>query len=167
MAAVRAEPAPSRSRFPLSAAAFSPRFHLSPVAGALLAAGLVGIGVLAGGTLNNWGAREGGGPTDRVAVQPPVSRTTDTVVQFVFVRPTASKVSLVGDFNDWDAAKTPMVRSAADGLWTVTLPLEAGRHEYAFVVDGETWANDPRAPLARDNGFGRVNSVKNVPGSTL
>jgi hypothetical protein len=162
MAAVRAEgPIARRSSL------VSRRFSLSPMAAGLLAAGLVGIGVIAGGTLNNWGARKGGDLPGRVAVQPPVSHTTDTVVQFVFVGPRASKVSLVGDFNGWDDSKTPMVRAAADGHWTVTLPLAAGRHEYAFVVDGKTWMNDPRAPLAPDNGFGRVNTVKNVPGSTL
>ena len=50
------------------------------------------------------------------------------------------------------------------GVWTVTLPLSAGRHLYAFVVDG-SWIPDPRAPLAPDGGFGHANSVKIVGGS--
>jgi hypothetical protein len=145
----------------------SRRISLSPVAGALLAAGLVGFGVIAGGLIKNWGVRKDGQPMAGVAVQPPVSRSTDTVVKFVLVAPQASNVSLVGDFNGWDVAKTPMVRSATGGLWTVTLPLQAGRHLYAFVVDGNTWTNDPGAPLAPDDGFGHANSIRNVPGPAL
>jgi hypothetical protein len=167
MAAVRAEPAPKKSIFALPSSLFVPRFSLSPATSALLAAGLVGIGVFAGAFGNNWGARKGGDPLGPVAAQPPVSRATDTVVKFVYVGPQASKVSLVGDFNDWDLAKTPMVRSANGGLWTVTLPLKAGRHLYAFVVDGTTWASDPGAPIAPDDGFGHASSVRNVPGPAL
>jgi len=89
--------------------------------------------------------------------QPPVS---DTVVKFVVFAPSASKVSLVGDFNNWNDAKTPMVRTANSAVWTVTLPLTAGRHVYAYLVDG-TWQTDPTAPVA-DDGFGHANSVRIV-----
>jgi 1,4-alpha-glucan branching enzyme len=89
-------------------------------------------------------------------------------VQFVFVAPKATEVSLVGDFNDWDASKTRMVRADQTGHWTVTLPLTAGRHLYAFVVDGTTWRADPSAPIAGDDDFGHTNSVKVVQrGSAL
>lgn len=69
----------------------------------------------------------------------------------------AASVSLVGDFNDWDAQATPLQRDA--GAWTVTLPITPGRHVYAFVVDGERWVADPRAPRAPDADFGRPGSV--------
>jgi hypothetical protein len=167
MAAVRAEPKPRRSFFSLRSSLFVPRLTLSPATSALLAAGLVGVGILAGAFGNNWGVRKDGRSTIDVAERPPVSRATDTVVKFVYVGPQASKVSLVGDFNDWDLSKTPMVRSANGGLWTVTLPLKAGRHLYAFVVDGNTWASDPSAPIAPDDGFGHASSVRNVPGPAL
>lgn len=172
MAAVRAEgvvrPLPLANRF--WSRVLEPRvFRLSPVASGLLAAGLVGIGVIAGGFANNWGVRKDGEPSARVATQPPVTAgsTTDTVVRFVYVGPQASKVSLVGDFNGWDLTRTPMVRDQQGGRWTVTLPLPAGRHLYAFVVDGTTWTPDPGAPLAPDDGFGHVNSVRNVRGPSL
>lgn len=71
--------------------------------------------------------------------------------------PSAATVSVVGDFNDWDAQAAPMVREA--GAWTVTLPMAPGRHVYAFVVDGERWVADPRAPRAPDADFGRPGSV--------
>jgi hypothetical protein len=169
MAAVRAEgahrPAPVARR--AWARLLEPRtFHLSPVFTTLAAAGLVGIGVLAGG-LTNWGVRKDGRPMADAAMQPPVAHTTDTVVKFVYPGRRASTVSLVGDFNGWDVSKTPMIRDPRSGDWTVALPLNAGRHVYAFVVDGTTWANDPSAPLAPDDGFGHASSVKNVPGPTL
>ncbi len=86
-----------------------------------------------------------------------------TPVQFVVVAPGAESVSLVGDFNDWDARLTPM-RAARDGrLWTVTLPLTSGRHRYAFLVDGTRWLADPSAPRAQDD-FGAPSSVVTVGG---
>ena len=168
MAAVRAEPVPVPS--PAWRRFLQPRvFHLSPAGTALLAAGLVGIGVVTGLALSNRGGRAAEHPRD-VAVlpsQPPVS-SPDTMYKFVIVAPQADKVSLVGDFNDWDVSKTPMIRSGQSGLWTVAVPLSVGRHLYAFVVDGTTWLQDPSAPIAPDDGFGRANSVKLVVrGSSL
>jgi len=162
MAAVRAEPVPARRSAVWSRLA-SPRvFSLSPVAGTLLAAGLVGIGVIAGGLLNN---RDGQSMVGRSVAAAPQLPVSDTVVRFVYVAPQASKVYVAGDFNGWDTTKTPMVRTASPGVWSVTLPLSAGRHVYAFVVDG-SWTVDPSAPLAPDDGFGHANSVKLVRGGS-
>jgi hypothetical protein len=156
MAAVRAEPVPQRLR--LWERVIQPRsFTLSPAVGSLLAAGLVGIGVIAGGLGLNRDGQTSVEPPVVVAPQLPV----DTVVKFVFHAPNATKVSLVGDFNGWDGDKAPMVRAGNSGLWTVTLPLTAGRHLYAFLVDG-TWSADPTEPLAGDDGFGHANSVRIV-----
>jgi len=85
----------------------------------------------------------------------PLSRMT---VRFVLVAPEAHAVSLAGTFNQWDATATPLVRSGPSGVWTATLTLPAGQHQYAFVVDGQRWVPDPAAP-AVDDGFGRRNSV--------
>jgi hypothetical protein len=161
MAAVRAEPAPRRLSIWLRA--FQPRpITLSPVVGGLLAAGLVGLGVIAGNFALNRDGRNPVGQPPSVAARLPVS---DTV--FVIVAPQAARVSLVGDFNDWDASKVPLVRVPNSGLWKVTVPLPAGRHLYQFVVDGN-WVPDPGAPVAGDDGFGRTNSVRIVgTGSAL
>jgi hypothetical protein len=45
----------------------------------------------------------------------------------------------------------------------VEVPLEPGRHEYAFVVDGERWLADPAAPTTGGD-FGTPNSVVTVVG---
>ena len=159
MAAVRAEPVPAAR--PVWQRFLEPRpLRLSPVATALLAASLVGVGVLSGLLINDRDAHSvsGGSKTSVATTQLPVS---DTVVRFVFIAPRASNVSIVGDFNQWDSTKTPMIRTTNGDEWTVTLPLSEGRHLYSFVVDG-SWSADPSAPLAPDDGFGHANSVKLV-----
>lgn len=79
-------------------------------------------------------------------------------VRFVLFAPEAQQVALAGTFNQWDAGATPLVRTGAPGVWSATLTLPAGQHQYAFVVDGARWIADPGAP-AVDDGFGRRNSV--------
>jgi len=69
----------------------------------------------------------------------------------------ARTLSVVGDFNDWNVAASPMAREGE--LWSVSLPVTPGRHVYAFVVNGTEWIADPRAPRAADADFGRPGSV--------
>ena len=88
----------------------------------------------------------------------PVAAPSVVTVRFVLVAPDAHAVSLAGTFNQWDAHATPLVRTGATGVWTATLTLPVGQHQYAFVVDGQRWVPDPAAP-AVDDGFGRRNSV--------
>jgi hypothetical protein len=71
--------------------------------------------------------------------------------------PDATQVSLVGDFNDWNAGATPL--ALHNGVWSSSVPLAPGRHVYAFVVNGTTWLADPQAPRAADTDFGRPGSV--------
>jgi hypothetical protein len=89
-----------------------------------------------------------------------------SVVRFVIEAPGASTVALVGDFNAWNVGATPLEATEREGIWTVTVPLPAGRHEYAFVVDGVRWMPDPNAPRAGTADFGPANSVVTVTGQT-
>lgn len=91
-----------------------------------------------------------------------VARTGEALpvpVQFTLRDVRAAQVALVGDFNGWSQTATLLEPGTASGTWSVTVPLSAGRHVYAFVVDGRTWMTDPRAQKARDLDFGRANSV--------
>jgi hypothetical protein len=85
-------------------------------------------------------------------------------VRFVLYAPHAQHVALAGTFNRWDPNTTPLTQVGAEGTWTVTIPLAAGQHQYAFVVDGRRWVPDPAAPKV-DDGFGRKNSVVSVSAS--
>jgi hypothetical protein len=96
-------------------------------------------------------------------VAPPRSQPADRF-QFVLLAPEAASVSLVGDFNDWDAGRTPM-RAARRGVWTAVLPLTPGRYRYAFLVNGSEWIADPAAPRAADDEFGTPSSVVTVGGT--
>jgi hypothetical protein len=87
-------------------------------------------------------------------------------LQFVLVAPQAATVSLVGDFNDWDAARTPMRPLRSGGaVWSAVVPLPPGRYHYAFLVNGSRWLADPAAPRASDDGFGTPSSVVTVSGT--
>lgn len=116
-----------------------------------------GLGLVAAAALLIWAL-----PTRSPQTAAPLAADV-TPVQFVVVAPGAESVSLVGDFNDWDARLTPM-RAGRDGrLWTVTIPLPSGRHRYAFLVNGARWLADPSAPRAPDD-FGTPSSVVTVGG---
>ena len=77
--------------------------------------------------------------------------------QFVYDGP-AHQVMLVGDFNNWDARATTLEREPGSTLWSVTVPIQRGRHVYAFLVDS-VWTVDKRAPVANDPDFGVTGSV--------
>ena len=64
-------------------------------------------------------------------------------VNFFCDAPEAGSVMLVGDFNGWDRAATPM-RRMADGRWMASLELNHGHHRYLFVVDDRPTL-DPKA----------------------
>ena len=83
----------------------------------------------------------------------------DTVeyVRFVLIDSTARTVSIVGDFNEWRPDKTPLA-APRPGVWSVSLPLSPGRHEYAFIVDGKRWVVDPSSIPSSDE-FGTESSV--------
>ena len=102
-----------------------------------------------------------------VAIQSAQTSTFDPAsepqvfVRLVLVQPDARSVSVAGDFNGWNPAKTKLERTDG-GMWTVTLPLKPGRYEYMFVVDGKQWIADPLAADAATDGFGAQNAVLDV-----
>jgi hypothetical protein len=85
-------------------------------------------------------------------------------VRFVLYAPGAHRVAVAGTFNQWDRNVALLVPAGRSGVWTTTLALPIGQHQYAFVVDGARWVVDPAAP-AVDDGFGRRNSVVAVAAS--
>jgi hypothetical protein len=76
-------------------------------------------------------------------------------VQFRLEAADASNVRLAGSFTDWQPRYE--LHQTAPGIWTITLPLSLGLHDYAFVVDGQRWIADPYAQHV-DDGFGGINS---------
>ncbi len=70
----------------------------------------------------------------------------------------AEKVYLAGSFNEWQPRASLMQSDAEKRVWTLTLQLPPGAHQYKFVVNGTDWMTDPNAP-AIDDGNGNLNSV--------
>lgn len=164
MEAVRAEPIPRRPS-PLAWLVEPRHIALRPIASMALAAGLVGIGVI-GGAL---ASRDGRQSTEQVL---PVAEghpqlpdsLASRAVKFVLVAPEAGRVTLVGDFNQWDPSATPLVRDERNGTWTAYVSLRPGMHTYSFILDGRHFVADPAAPIAPDDGYGHKSSVVIVKG---
>ena len=100
----------------------------------------------------------------------PPQRIEDGIL-FQYDAPSARQVNLAGNFpdNEWlkygnkidvmhDDGKNGD-RVAGDGIWSIVKPLSAGRYEYKFVVDRNSWIEDPNALETADDGYGGKNSV--------
>jgi hypothetical protein len=102
-------------------------------------------------------------PTTARAVVQPVTdvpgAAKPVLQQFVFHSARAKRVSVVGDFNQWNPSSAPMVPSAEGTLWSVLVPILPGRHVYAYMVDDSILTLDPTAATARDPDFGTKASV--------
>ena len=118
---------------------------------------VVGAGLYAGGLFRQ--------PSDQRVTDE--ARSTDSpassivLVRLVVVQPGARTVEAAGDFNGWNPARTPL-EQISNGAWTVTIPLQPGRYEYMYVVDGQQWIADPFAAEQNDDGFGSRNAVLEV-----
>jgi hypothetical protein len=86
-------------------------------------------------------------------------------VQFVLVAPEARTVAVVGDFNNWGLGDTALVAENHNGVWSVSAPVPAGVHRYAFLVNGKQWVADPTAPRAAGDDFGQPSSTLVVEAS--
>lgn len=90
-------------------------------------------------------------------------------VHFQFEAPSAHRVQLAGNWpeNDWlrGQAQTGsyliglMDDEDGDGVWTIVVDLPSGRYQYKFVIDQNTWKEDPNNPQRTDDGFGGYNSL--------
>jgi 1,4-alpha-glucan branching enzyme len=97
---------------------------------------------------------------------PPPHRVESGIL-FQYDAPAAQRVNLAGVFNDWGGTLTgpfdptidPMTKNEK-GIWQITIPLDPGRYEYKFVLDGGVvWKHDPNNAERVDDGYGGYNSV--------
>jgi len=72
---------------------------------------------------------------------------------------TAERVNLFGQFNGWNRDNLPMKDEDSDGTYDIIIPLDPGRYEYKFYVDGAELI-DPDNPVKVPNGMGDFNSVR-------
>jgi predicted carbohydrate-binding protein with CBM48 len=166
MTAVRDLP---RHRFGRWARALRPRtITVSPLLSGIAATLLVAVALSVGheiGTTRGGGARSSDVRADGIAERSGRQSVARRDVQFVLVAPTARKVQVVGDFNDWDASHEEFrAEHRGGGVWSVTAKVPVGHHRYSFVVDDTVWVADPTAPRVIDDDFGMPNSALVVGG---
>lgn len=92
--------------------------------------------------------------------QIPVKLTKSNKYLFTYKAENGEKqVNLFGQFNSWDRQSLPMKDKNGNGLFEIEIPLDPGRYEYKFFVDGKEVV-DPANPLKVPNGMGDFNSVR-------
>lgn len=84
----------------------------------------------------------------------------ESEVEFELEDEEATKVSLVGTFNDWKKQGNPMKKE--DGVWKCTLNLKPGKYEYQFVINETDWVVDPKSEDNIKNKYEGMNSVIEV-----
>lgn len=90
----------------------------------------------------------------------PVKLIKSKTYQFTYKpKPTDKQVNLFGQFNSWDRQSLPMKDLNGDGILEIEVPLDPGRYEYKFYVDGKELI-DPDNPIKVSNGMGDFNSVR-------
>jgi hypothetical protein len=138
----------ARSRSPRWRWLFEPRaVRLRPVWVPLAAAAVLALVWLSG-------RQDGDGE-----LVPQAAAVSDTIfVRFQLIAPEAQQVAIAGSFSEWQPDVLPLVKENG-GLWSITLALPLGEHQYQFVIDGDRWVPDPRAHAQVDDGFGGTNSV--------
>lgn len=71
----------------------------------------------------------------------------------------AEKVTLVGDFNNWDE-KVLEMKKLKSGEFTSLVELEKGKsYEFRYLVNGTEWYNDSAADRYAATNFGVENGV--------
>lgn len=71
----------------------------------------------------------------------------------------ATKVQVLGDFNNWDESSEPMSTLKSKDF-TATLELETGKeYQFRYLLDGNIWKNDPEADFYCGNSFGEENGI--------
>jgi hypothetical protein len=85
----------------------------------------------------------------------------DGTVRFRIHAPGAATVSVAGDFNGWDRSRHSM-REEGGGWWGISIRIDPGNHQYAYVIDGE-WIEPPNPEVTVEDGFGGRNGLLVVP----
>jgi 1,4-alpha-glucan branching enzyme len=100
------------------------------------------------------GRADPGSPAGGSAAETPAK-----LVHFELMAEPGSKVFLAGTFNDWDPTQIELAES--NGVYSASVLVPVGRHEYKFVING-VWTADPRCPEWVPNALGTLNSVLTV-----
>ena len=92
--------------------------------------------------------------------QSPVKGKGQVKVSFILPSDAVTgKVSVVGDFNDWDPSAHPL-RARSNGTRSVAVTLPAQRRfAFRYLDEAGRWYDDDAAHDYQENGVGGVNSI--------
>jgi len=80
-------------------------------------------------------------------------------VRFEIQAEPGSEVYVTGTFNSWNPKQNRLKEK--NGVYSATLLLPKGRHEYKFVIN-EVWCVDPKCQEWVPNNCGSLNSIINL-----
>ena len=80
--------------------------------------------------------------------------------RFVLFEPGARQVELAGSFTGWQ--RVAMRSAGANGYWELRIPVPAGEHRFAYILDGNRRMTDPTLPDSERDDFGGENSILKV-----
>ncbi len=81
-------------------------------------------------------------------------------IEFRIYRPTATFISLVGDFNHWNPEQD-LLGKGKDGIWRLRKRLSPGTYRYKYIVDGD-WVPDIYNIKSASDAAGEICSVIEV-----
>lgn len=79
--------------------------------------------------------------------------------RFVIHAPDAANVALTGSFSEW---RKLSMKSAGNGYWEITVPLNKGEYTYSYIINGKQQVPDPSVAAKVTDDFGGENSVIDV-----
>lgn len=89
----------------------------------------------------------------------PIARSTKVSVTFEMPADIqAGTLSVLGDFNGWDAA-SGLMKQRKDGTWAKTIRLAPGAYRFRYLASDGAWYNDPDADGYEPSGHGEDNCI--------
>lgn len=100
--------------------------------------------------------------TKQSNIPTPLSRSSNRrrKMRFQVKAEKGSSVFLAGSFNNWDPNAITLKQNG-DGLYSTSVSLPPGRHEYKFIING-AWRNDEQCQQLASNSYGSHNNVIEV-----
>ncbi|MCI0446283.1 S8 family serine peptidase [bacterium] len=78
---------------------------------------------------------------------------------FFYHDDSAEKVTLAGDFNNWNAGSIDF-KKETNGIWRTEIAIpERGRYRYKFIINGMRWIDDPGNGMKEPDNYGEFNSI--------
>lgn len=79
-------------------------------------------------------------------------------IKFRYYYPDAQKISVVGDFNNWDGYANVMAKNE-EVFWEDEILIGPGRYRYRFLIEDLVKVNDPYANIYVQNENGELDSL--------